>query len=59
MLVVGEAVDPALRRATSNLRSVIDVLPQRGANVYDILRRKKLILTPQSIDYLTKMLSRE
>jgi len=41
----------ALQKAASNLFN-IDVLPQIGSNVYDIVRRTKLIVTPQAIQQL-------
>ena len=38
-------------RAARNLPSV-DVLPQQGANVYDILRRDQLVLTRDAVEAL-------
>ena len=35
-------------RAAANLKN-IDVLPNAGLNVYDILRRTKLVLTPEAV----------
>ena len=35
-------------RAARNLRS-IDLLPQQGANVYDILRHDTLVLTADAL----------
>jgi len=44
-LVIGGAVlDESFRRAASNIPGV-DVLPEQGVNVYDILRRDTLVLT--------------
>jgi large subunit ribosomal protein L4 len=40
-----------LRRAARNLPKV-DVLPQQGANVYDILRRDTLVLTRDAVEQL-------
>jgi large subunit ribosomal protein L4 len=45
VLIIGGAVlDQGFARAARNLPKV-DVLPQQGANVYDILRRDLLVLT--------------
>jgi len=40
-----------VRRAAANLKGV-DVLPQQGANVYDILRRDTLVLTRAAVEHL-------
>ena len=34
----------------------VDLLPQRGANVYDILRRDTLVLTRQAVEQLQERL---
>ncbi len=47
-LIVDAAVDEGFARAVRNLPA-IDVLPQEGANVYDILRRDSLVLTKAAI----------
>lgn len=47
-LIVDAAVDEGFARAVRNLPA-IDVLPQQGANVYDILRRDSLVLTKAAI----------
>src|SRR5690348_6399553 len=44
VLIIDGAVDDGFARAARNLPKV-DVLPQQGANVYDILRRDTLVLT--------------
>jgi large subunit ribosomal protein L4 len=44
VLIIDGAVDEGFARAARNLPKV-DVLPQHGANVYDILRRDTLVLT--------------
>src|SRR5438477_3400862 len=44
LIIDGPAVDEGFARAARNLPRV-DVLPQQGANVYDILRRDTLVLT--------------
>ncbi|MCW5699190.1 MAG: 50S ribosomal protein L4, partial [Rhodospirillales bacterium] len=41
--------------AARNLAGV-DVLPTRGANVYDILRRDTLVLTRAAVDKLVERL---
>jgi len=51
LLVSGASVDENLRQAASNLIG-IDVLPQQGANVYDILRRESLVMTREAIEHL-------
>jgi large subunit ribosomal protein L4 len=48
LIVAGAAVDANFARAARNLPGV-DVLPVQGANVYDILRRKKLALTAEAV----------
>lgn len=50
MIGVGE-IDPAFFNASSNL-SYVDVLPQQGVNVYDILRRRFLVLHKDAVNYL-------
>ena len=44
VLIIDGDVDQGFARAARNLPKV-DVLPQQGANVYDILRRDTLVLT--------------
>ena len=44
-------VEPAFARAARNIPN-IDVLPVQGINVYDILRRKTLVLTKAALDAL-------
>jgi large subunit ribosomal protein L4 len=51
LIIDGSAVDEAFQRAARNLPRV-DVLPQHGANVYDILRRDTLVLTREAVQYL-------
>jgi large subunit ribosomal protein L4 len=51
LIIDGPAVDPAFARAARNLPRV-DVLPQQGANVYDILRRDTLVLTREAVQHL-------
>ena len=51
LIIDGPRLDQALARAARNLPRV-DVLPQQGANVYDILRRDKLVLTREAVRHL-------
>jgi len=51
LIVDGAEVDAGLKLAARNLPN-IDVLPVQGINVYDILRRHKLVLTRAAIDAL-------
>jgi len=56
LVVAGPTVDDNLRRAAANLIG-IDVLPQQGANVYDILRRESLVMTREAIEHLQERLA--
>jgi large subunit ribosomal protein L4 len=51
LIIDGPTVDEQFRRAAANLPG-IDLLPQQGANVYDILRRDTLILTKDAVQHL-------
>jgi large subunit ribosomal protein L4 len=51
LIVGGETVDEGFRLAARNLPH-LDVLPVQGINVYDILRRDKLVLTRAAVDAL-------
>jgi large subunit ribosomal protein L4 len=51
LIIDGAAVDEGFARAARNLPKV-DVLPQLGANVYDILRRDTLVLTRDAVQSL-------
>jgi large subunit ribosomal protein L4 len=51
LIIDGPTVDPGFARAARNLPGV-DVLPQQGANVYDILRRDTLVLTRDAVRHL-------
>jgi len=48
LIVDGAEIEIAFVRAVRNLPN-IDVLPVQGINVYDILRRKKLVLTKAAV----------
>jgi large subunit ribosomal protein L4 len=51
LIIDGSVVDPAFARAARNLPRV-DVLPQQGANVYDILHCDTLVLTREAVQHL-------
>jgi large subunit ribosomal protein L4 len=51
LIIDGPTVDESFMRAARNLPKV-DVLPQQGANVYDILRRDTLVLTRDAVRHL-------
>jgi large subunit ribosomal protein L4 len=51
LIIDGPELDENFARAARNLPRV-DVLPQQGANVYDILRRDMLVLTRSAIEHL-------
>jgi len=51
LIIDGAAVDEGFAKAARNLPKV-DVLPQQGANVYDILRRATLVLTRAAVEQL-------
>ena len=55
LMLAGKQVDEGLSRAASNL-PFVDVLPQQGANVYDILRRDVLLLSRDAAAYLEERL---
>ena len=48
LIIDGATVDENFARAARNIPKV-DVLPQQGANVYDILRRDTLVLTQDAV----------
>ena len=51
LVIDGAEVDTNFARAARNIAH-IDVLPAQGINVYDILRREKLVLTKAALDSL-------
>jgi large subunit ribosomal protein L4 len=51
LIIDGAAVDTAFAQAARNIPHV-DVLPIQGINVYDIMRREKLVLTKAALDAL-------
>ena len=56
LVLGGETVAENFRRAAGNIVG-IDVLPHRGANVRDILRRDSLVLTREAAERLQERLS--
>lgn len=55
LVVGGASIDEGFARAASNIPN-FDVLPTQGANVYDILRRDRLILTTEAVTALEERL---
>ncbi|MCB1381512.1 MAG: 50S ribosomal protein L4 [Notoacmeibacter sp.] len=51
LLIGGAELDVNFKRAASNIPNV-DVLPVQGINVYDILRRGKLVLSKAAVEAL-------
>jgi large subunit ribosomal protein L4 len=55
LIIDGVETDALFVRASRNIPGV-DVLPQQGANVYDILRRDTLVLTRNAVEALQERL---
>jgi large subunit ribosomal protein L4 len=55
LIISGAEVDQNFGLAARNIKG-IDVLPQQGANVYDILRRDTLVLTKDAVEKLVERL---
>lgn len=55
LFIDGESVNPGLSLAVSNVVGM-DALPQIGANVYDILRKEKLVISLAGIRALEERL---
>lgn len=51
LMIDGPTVDQAFSRAAANIPH-LDLLPQQGANVYDILRRDVLVLSKAAVEHL-------
>lgn len=51
LFIDGQQVNDSFKTAIRNIKN-IDALPSIGANVYDILRREKLILTKEAVENL-------
>jgi large subunit ribosomal protein L4 len=52
LVITGIEIDANFKLAARNIPNV-DVLPNAGLNVYDILRRKTLVLTREAIDAIS------
>ncbi len=55
LIIGGAELDQGFQRAANNI-PLVDVMPQAGANVYDILRRDVLVLTKDSAAHLEERL---
>lgn len=55
LIIDGANLDPNFAKAVRNLPQ-IDMLPEQGANVYDILRRDVLVLTKNAVEQLQERL---
>ena len=55
LIVGGAELDSAFVNAARNI-PLVDVLPQQGINVYDILRRDVLVLSKDAATYLEERL---
>lgn len=55
LIIGGPVLDEAFAKAARNIKH-IDVLPTQGANVYDILRHKQLVLTQEAVKQLEERL---
>ena len=51
LIIDGAEIESGFARAARNIPN-IDVLPVQGINVYDILRRKRLVLTKAAVEAL-------
>lgn len=56
LIIDGEAVNENLKKASANLHK-INVLPTIGANVLDILKHEKLVLTKSALEKLEERLA--
>ncbi len=55
LIIAGAEIDENFARAAANIPHV-DVLPQQGANVFDILRCDTLVLTKDAVKHLEERL---
>jgi len=55
LVLAGANVDTDFSRAAANI-PLVDVLPQQGANVYDMVRREVLVLSRDAANYLEERL---
>jgi large subunit ribosomal protein L4 len=58
LIIAGAEVDNNLKLAARNIPQV-DVLPNAGLNVYDVLRRDKLVMTRDAVEAITSRLTEE
>src|SRR5690349_15293223 len=58
LVIAGAEVDANLKLAARNIPNV-DVLPNAGLNVYDVLRRQTLVLTRDAVEAIRARLSSE
>ncbi len=58
LIIAGPEVDNAARLAARNIKG-LDVLPNAGLNVYDILRARQLVLTRAAVDAIEQRFSTE
>lgn len=58
LIIGGEKLDEGFAQAARNIKGV-DVLPQQGANVYDILNHEELVLTKDAVAFLEARLTKE
>lgn len=56
LFIGGSEVDAKFAKAASNIPN-IDVLPLAGLNVYDVLRRKTLVLSREAVEGVTARLA--
>jgi large subunit ribosomal protein L4 len=56
LVIAGAEVDTNLKLASRNIPNV-DVLPNAGLNVYDVLRRHTLVLTKDAVEAIRERLS--
>lgn len=56
LIIDGANLDQNFALSVRNIAN-IDVLPEQGANVYDILRRDTLVLTKQAVEMLSQRLA--
>ena len=56
LIITGVEVDGAFKLAARNIPNV-DVLPNAGLNVYDVLRREKLVLTREAVEAIQARLT--
>jgi len=58
LVIAGAEVDNNFKLAARNIPNV-DVLPNAGLNVYDVLRRQTLVLTKDAVDGIRARFSPE